>query len=258
MNTGFYEYRPLQGLASVLKTMLAINMLICAISLVSDVMEVNLLQKMDRGIETTSEEENSNDNRQQLLGIVIIVYSIPLMIVFGKWIYRSAANMHVVAPGQMTITPGWCVGWYFIPFLNLIRPFQAMVEIWKTSEARPGEHTESLPTPGLLRLWWGLWILVGILGQISFRIVTNAESIEMLIVSDYFSISQEAAEIVLSFVAMTMVAKITEMQLAKGEESVGQTEGEQCSECGEMMSASQSVCPMCGALVSGSSPQFDF
>ena len=68
----------------------------------------------------------------------------------------------------MTISPGWAVGWYFVPFANLVKPYQGMKEAWMASHFRDNWHGE--PTPALLVWWWGLWLVTNILANISFRI----------------------------------------------------------------------------------------
>ncbi|MCU0796098.1 MAG: DUF4328 domain-containing protein [Akkermansiaceae bacterium] len=86
-------------------------------------------------------------------------------IAFGIWINRSAKNAWLfnglrlrlprlpgTLPTVMNDTPGWCVGWYFIPIASLWKPYQAMRDIFHSSAIK---H----PVPkGLLPLWWTFWI----------------------------------------------------------------------------------------------------
>jgi hypothetical protein len=99
----------------------------------------------------------------------VILYFIALLatiIIVGRWIYRASKNAHAIS-NDMTISPGWAVGWYFIPIASLFKPYQAMKEIVFASVA--GSQTESR-----LPVWWGLWILTNILGNASFRISQSA------------------------------------------------------------------------------------
>lgn len=107
-----------------------------------------------------------------LLGFVASV------IVVGRWIYRASANAHAISD-QMTISPGWAVGSYFIPILNLFRPFQAMREIWLASHFRGNWHGE--PSPTLLVVWWGLWIVTNMLGWVAFRL---EQALELVLILD--------------------------------------------------------------------------
>ncbi|NOR62599.1 MAG: DUF4328 domain-containing protein [Rhodobacteraceae bacterium] len=53
-------------------------------------------------------------------------------------------------PGR--IRPGWAVGWYFIPFANLWKPFVAMKEIWNSSFSPA--LSPIAPATALLGFWW--------------------------------------------------------------------------------------------------------
>jgi len=84
----------------------------------------------------------------------------------GRWIYLASSNAHAFGP-DMTITPGWAVGWYFVPFANLVKPFQAMREIWHASHESSGAYDERVP---ILGVWWGLWITSNILSNVAWRL----------------------------------------------------------------------------------------
>ena len=83
-------------------------------------------------------------------------------VLVGRWIYRVDSNAHAVG-GEMSITPGWAVGWYFVPLANLAMPYQAMREAWDSShEAAAMEDERDSP---LLPLWWGLWLVTNIVSN---------------------------------------------------------------------------------------------
>ncbi len=73
----------------------------------------------------------------------------------------------------MRFTPGWAVGWYFVPVFNLWKPYQAMKEIVVgiALDAHPVVHW-----------WWLFWILSGVLNLIVFRMTSVTDpSLEWLI-----------------------------------------------------------------------------
>lgn len=92
------------------------------------------------------------------------------MIVFGTWIVRSAKNAWLFAESSrlrpelgfhvqqtsLPDTPGWAVGYYFIPIANFWKPFTAMRDIVRASTLREGPPALLLPT------WWTLWIVSNI------------------------------------------------------------------------------------------------
>ena len=58
-------------------------------------------------------------------------------------------------------TPGWAVGWLFVPFANLVVPYFVFTEIWRnsipaTADASDGSAKRSSP---LLIGWWIVNIL---------------------------------------------------------------------------------------------------
>ena len=67
------------------------------------------------------------------VGWVDLVLAIVTGTTFLLWIYRSNKNLRALSGESMTFTPGWSVGWYFIPIVCLWKPYQVMKEIWNVS-----------------------------------------------------------------------------------------------------------------------------
>ena len=84
----------------------------------------------------------------------------------GRGIYVTNANAHVFDP-EMSIGPGWAVGWFFIPFANLVMPYQGVSQTWRASHAAAGLDGEA--EMALLRWWWGLWLATNILSTLAAR-----------------------------------------------------------------------------------------
>ena len=113
-------------------------------------------------------------NRQELSptdmvgGLIYAVYALVLFVSIlwvCIWIYRAHANLRAVGFEGLTYSPGWAVGWYFIPFANLFKPYEAMQELWATSTAGSAEEG----TDGHLGRWWAAWIVGNILTNIGVR-----------------------------------------------------------------------------------------
>lgn len=87
------------------------------------------------------------------------------MVLVGMWIYRAHANLHESGRGALTVSPGWAVGWFFIPIANLFKPFQAMRELWNASMGDADSY--SAPAPQSVGLWWGSWLVANMVGNFS-------------------------------------------------------------------------------------------
>jgi hypothetical protein len=149
--------------------------------------------------------------------LAVFVSLLVCIIVVGRWIYRASANAHAISD-EMTISPGWAVGSYFIPILNLFRPYQAMREIWLASHFRGNWHAE--PTPGLLILWWALWIVTSILGNISLQLSMRADPGVAL---DPVILIEEICAVLnvpLTFALITIMRRIARAQSTAGFDEV--------------------------------------
>lgn len=88
---------------------------------------------------------------------------------FFIWIHRASSNLKGLGRVGMRNTPGWCVGGYFVPILQLFQPMQSMKEIWQASDptAVQGTWFASSSTP-LVGIWWAAWLLSGVIGVFAF------------------------------------------------------------------------------------------
>ncbi|MEA2031569.1 MAG: DUF4328 domain-containing protein [Patescibacteria group bacterium] len=190
------------SLTKFLKSMLWISLGISVLSLLSDFMQMNLLSS---GTFSKAAAE-ANDSRQQIMGILYLVAFIVTGISFLKWIHRANSNCHGFGAQGMEFTPGWSIGYYFIPFINLYKPYRAMKEIWKVSTNPTNWQNEN--GSALLGWWWALWLTSNFLGQAVFRLSMRADSISSLQASTTVSIISEIIDIPLYIVAVSLISSV--------------------------------------------------
>jgi Domain of unknown function (DUF4328) len=106
---------------------------------------------------------------------VIAGYYAAYMLVFigsiiavSMWIHRAHANLFAARLDRLEYTPGWSVGWFFVPIMNLFKPFHAMRELYNRSHGQ--DDGFDAPSPSDLTIWWGCYIVGSILGNLSFRL----------------------------------------------------------------------------------------
>lgn len=110
-----------------------------------------------------------------LATLVYLAYFLVLIasaIVVAMWIHRAHANLRASSLEGLEFSPGWAVGWYFVPIANLFKPFQAMRELWANSLAYRDSFGQE--ADHRLRLWWGAWIVGNILSNVSARLTLSA------------------------------------------------------------------------------------
>lgn len=52
---------------------------------------------------------------------------------FLAWLHRAYGNLRSLGARQLDSSPGWAVVSFFIPILNLFRPYQIVRETWRHS-----------------------------------------------------------------------------------------------------------------------------
>jgi hypothetical protein len=92
------------------------------------------------------------------LALISAGVQVACAIMFGLWTYRVAKNA-VAMGGQLSISPGWAVGYYFIPIVSLWKPYQAMAEVWDASDPDPRSEPHQQRSHALLLAWWLSWLV---------------------------------------------------------------------------------------------------
>lgn len=111
--------------------------------------EASMAQSRIYGLATTF------DNTYALFNMFYLLASVVIQVLLLIWIYRSARNLLALGIQGMRFSPGWSVGWFFIPFANLIVPPMVLIEIWKASNpsARPDNWRRG-SLNFFIPLWW--------------------------------------------------------------------------------------------------------
>ncbi len=193
-------------LLKILIGMFILGIMAAIVGGVSNVMQISLLsnQPIDQM------EAEWNDARQSICGITYLTILVMTSIFFGMFVVRAHHNVRGFGAEGMTITPGWAFGYFFIPILSLFKPYVAMSELWRASQS-PSRWSNL--SKGLVPLWWTLWIVSSIVGQISFRASMAADTVPLIIGSTWVSIVDDALEVPLCLVAMFMLMRIQRSQV---------------------------------------------
>lgn len=99
-------------------------------------------------------------------GLAQLVGLISSVVLVSLWTFRAMKNLHL-AGADVRMSPGWAVGWYFIPFANLWKPFEGMLQIWRASRAQAGQP---IKVAGYVGWWWAAWIASNMLSNLSLRL----------------------------------------------------------------------------------------
>jgi hypothetical protein len=194
------------GLTKFLQRLLWISVLIACVALVDDIAEFLQVQVG----QLSPDQVASNDPVQGFIGLLQSGLGILTGIIFLKWIYRSYKNIQGFGAQGLRFSPGWAVGYYFIPILSLIRPVQVMSEIWRASDD-PRDWPKR-PGSWLIASWWTLFLVYTGITQISLELAIQASTNEQWTLAAVLAILGDFFSIPLSLAALRLVTEIYRRQ----------------------------------------------
>lgn len=131
-----------------------------------------------------------------MIGILQIPLFILTVIFFLIWEHRAFSNLSALKARHLEFTPGWAVGWWFIPFANLVKPFQAMRELYNESDPdfdpNLGFLSTSSTAPSMMGFWWAFWIIGNIFDNITSRVDDMTVFPVLMIISSVFRVTAGA------------------------------------------------------------------
>ena len=208
------NYKDSSSLTNWVKYMLYAQIAVAIISMGSNFLEYQLLSDYQNGVYTSQEQAvvdgEASDQRQQIVGLIYLAVFIVSGFLILRWIHRANYNARQLGAKDMEFTPGWSIGYYFIPILTLWKPFQAMKEIWKASHKPANWSTENAGS--ILGLWWFLWIVTNMLGQAVFRMSTGTEELQELMNLNIITQVSDALAIPLALVTLSIINSIYQAQ----------------------------------------------
>jgi len=152
------------------------------VSFISGYLQYDLLQSVANGGEISSDTATANDSREQIIAILYMITYLISAITFILWFRRAYYNLHLKVK-YLSYTEGWAAGCWFVPIVNLYRPYKIMREMYQKAKdllSKEGIEFKRTLTTNALGWWWALWIISNIIGQIVFRASLNAETIDDL------------------------------------------------------------------------------
>jgi hypothetical protein len=206
------EFGDQATLTYLLKGLFVVAILLDVAALASTLMEISLLQGLESGSQITPAVAAANDARQSVIAIVRFVIFVLTAICFLCWIYRANRNARQLGATDMRFTPGWAVGWFFVPVAAFWKPYEAMKEVWQAS-VDPA-NWQTIPRPEILPWWWACFVIGRIALSASVRYKAAVHNISGYITSDVLYLLSAAIGIPAAVLAIVLVRDIARMQLS--------------------------------------------
>jgi hypothetical protein len=187
------------------------------LAIVADIDQAYLAGRIDGG-HAVSEQELEDSwtlfEAMKSLQVFAVLCIAPLFI---WWMQRASSNLPALGSDGQQYSRGWAIGWWFIPFANLVQPVRVLLEIWRGSAVRtqlePDESWRARPGDPLIIIWW-LGCVAGWVG--SNFIVSRLDALDLAdpdrMVWGIVASCVDAALILLAGLALAVVVRLTRRQ----------------------------------------------
>ena len=203
------------------KALLLGTLAISVVGIFSGLLQLGLLTQAEGG-DISEAAAAANDARQQLIGVIQVLLYLATGITFLAWFHRVHKNLSGLGGRDFKYSPGWAVGGFFIPFLNLVRPLQVMREAWHGSDPAGLERDlgtsgpslrNQLGTPALMAWWWTFFLVSGLLGNIIMRMsFAENPTLDHLKTLTGLMVFSDLWDVPLALLAIGLVSRITSWQ----------------------------------------------
>ncbi|MCB9776983.1 MAG: DUF4328 domain-containing protein [Alphaproteobacteria bacterium] len=126
---------------------------------------------------------------QALPAIGLILTLVLAWVTFLVWFNRTTVAVRALVGDQDEAltdlpTPGGSVGWWFVPFINLIRPRDMTRALWRWSAPDPRDRPDA--EPSFINAWWGFWIGSNLVSNFTTRISLKMDDQMVVAIMDGF------------------------------------------------------------------------
>lgn len=148
-----------------------------------------------------------------LLQFPVYVFTIVFFLI---WLNRAYKNLAPLRAQNVEFSSGWAIGWWFVPFANLVKPFHVMREVWRESDpdfdADAGFLSNTVGSaPTYMSFWWAFWVISNIFSNITGR-VYDPEDMSSVEITGYLFAITGIVSIIAAGLAITMIRDITRRQ----------------------------------------------
>ncbi len=190
-------YRPSSARGSVAIALLLLMGLLAAIAALHFFSAFDIASRAARAALRPGEAA-AFDEFTLTLGRLELAGSILTGIAWFVWLHRAVANARSLGV-QTEATPGWSVGWWFIPFANLVKPYRILRSLCDGLVS--GSST-------IVAYWWGCYLIAGFVGE--FAVLQRPDTLAALRVFAGSYFTSETFRVVAAILAALMVWRIDE------------------------------------------------
>jgi hypothetical protein len=237
------SYRDGATRATVVVILLAITGLVSALTALFAGGGFDLIAQGEAGT-LTDQEAVDYDNATVALAGAYALFFVATAVAYLAWLSRTVDNIPHLTGEKPMVTPRWSIGWWFVPFANLFKPYQVV----KDAASRLAPSASSAGH-GMILTWWLVWIGSGVIGAIVSRM---PDPVTLDDLSTWFTVNVilNVALVVAAILAIIVVRRIQSHANERATALVARvspaTALPACPRCGAERQAGTQFCTNCG------------
>jgi hypothetical protein len=140
--------------ASIAIVLLAVAAFVCTARSIAAGVEYTSLEQLPDGSFKLAGTGATIAEGSAILSIASMILWLGTIVAFAMWTHRVAMNLPALGSRRLQYTPGWAVGWFFIPLANFVMPYFVAAEIWRESDPEQTDPQAVKTTSPLVSGWW--------------------------------------------------------------------------------------------------------
>jgi hypothetical protein len=220
-----FRFASLRQPATWVYILLAVTMVATVIYIAGAAMQYQAIGDLTSGSGAFFENVQNVDDADDVISAGVIFQALAQVgtaAVFIWWLRRAIVNTHALRNQDLPFTPGWAIGWWFIPFANLVQPLRVAFQAWRGSDAgaiQSGDpHAwKRAPVNPLLVVWWVVWLVSGLVGGSAYSTYDGTDDFNTARDASMAMLIGEIGVLVAAVLAIIVVRQMTQRHEVAGQ-----------------------------------------
>ncbi len=211
-DTSATPYQPARGLARLTVLLLGLGILVSLVATLARYGQLLLIGDIQAGAPFPEAYWTTSFARARALTYTETLLYFATGAAFLAWSHRAYRNLDALGAQGLQYSAGWAAGAWFVPVLNLFRPYQIMRELHAASDP---EQAPPASFTWLSGVWWALWLVHTLFAVVVQQILGQAEDLHTYVRTSQWEIAVELLTALGAVAAIAVVLTITARQEAR-------------------------------------------
>lgn len=168
------------------------------------------------------EKYTSINDTSAMLTLLLLAVFLVNMFAFGAFTHRSSRNLLTLKSDKQGFSPEKSVMWFFVPILNLVKPWQVFQELFRGSDpdvttSNQTEWKTKGKTPAIVHVWAAVFVAVFVFNRwtIGTFWYSVRETLDDVVIAHQRSIIADLLLAVLGVIAILVALELHKRQEAR-------------------------------------------